>query len=264
MIKYKICLILLLGFSLQGRTQQIPHQRLDFECSSCHTEEEWKKIHFDHDQTHFPLQHKHRHLSCHLCHDIKDFGSTRAICVDCHLDVHQSRLGVNCDRCHDEQGWQILSPQKAHASTAFPLLGAHARLDCKVCHRGEIQGEFAVLESDCSTCHSGLYEETKNPNHAVMGFSRRCEQCHSFFSWTPANFGDHNAFFPINSGAHADVWKDCTTCHYLQNNYNEFSCFQNCHEHNKNSMDSHHREVGGYSYDSQRCLSCHPRGSGGD
>jgi hypothetical protein len=38
-----------------------------------------------------------------------------------------------------------------------------------------------------------------------------------------------------------------------------FSC-TNCHEHNKTEMDSEHREVGGYVYNSVNCLSCHPKG----
>lgn len=245
-------------------TLKSPHKKITRDCADCHSADQWTQIHFDHGQTRLPLNFKHKDLSCLLCHDLADFNLVETQCAGCHTDIHQTRLGRQCERCHDEQGWHIFSPEKAHANTVFPLLGAHARLDCKVCHHGEIQGEYTLLSSDCYSCHAELFSQTQNPDHVRMRFPQRCEQCHSFFSWTPADFGDHNAFFPINSGNHAGVWKDCSTCHIDTGNYKEFSCFTNCHEHNKRKMDSEHHEVTGYSYDSHRCHNCHPRGSGGD
>jgi hypothetical protein len=50
----------------------------------------------------------------------------------------------------------------------------------------------------------------------------------------------------------------CTDCH-LTSNYREFSCLD-CHAHEKTSMDNEHRDVSGYTYNSQSCYGCHPQG----
>lgn len=80
-------------------------------------------------------------------------------------------------------------------------------------------------------------------------------------SWRPASFRQHDAlYFPIFQGAHAGAWAQCADCHPTANDYKIFTCL-NCHEHRQDKMDSEHREVGGYIYDSQACYTCHPRGS---
>jgi hypothetical protein len=45
-------------------------------------------------------------------------------------------------------------------------------------------------------------------------------------------------------------------------NFKAFECI-NCHQHDKASTDSHHRQVSGYSYSSAACYRCHPRGRAG-
>ncbi len=67
-----------------------------------------------------------------------------------------------------------------------------------------------------------------------------------------------NHKFPIQSGKHAGF--ACSDCH-LNANYNVFSCID-CHAHSKSDMDDKHDDVGGYSYNSQACYSCHPNGRG--
>ncbi|MFZ0390145.1 MAG: hypothetical protein WAN36_06760, partial [Calditrichia bacterium] len=176
-------------------------------------------------------------------------------------DVHQGRLGNWCDQCHTPQSWTVKDPRKAHANTTFVLLGAHARLDCDACHYSEIEGEFAILKSECFSCHESEYFSVEIPDHQESGFSKRCEECHTFYSWQPAQFVEHDAVFPIFSGSHSGEWSSCSDCHISPGNFSIFSCLD-CHEHNKSSMDHEHDEVSGYSYDSEACYSCHPTGGG--
>ncbi len=241
-------------------SQESPHEVMEMECSVCHNLEQWKEIHFDHSQTKFPLIGQHRLLRCQDCHVLTNFADVSPNCISCHTDVHQSKLGPWCSACHTPKSWTVLDYTLAHANTTFPLLGAHARLDCGACHFTEIEGEFSLLQSECFSCHEQEYFSVQSPNHAQAGFSKQCENCHSFYAWQPAEF-EHDSFFPIFSGAHAGEWSTCRTCHFNSANFKDFTCFS-CHEHNKSSMDQKHREVSNYVYDSSACYSCHPRGSG--
>ena len=251
-------------YALTAFGQDMPHERLNRPCKDCHEESNWYTIHFDHQQTDYWLVEKHQGVPCLLCHDIKDFQEVEIVCSGCHEDVHQEKLGKQCEQCHSPSGWEVFDVSRAHARTTFPLIGAHSRLDCRACHVGEIEGEFTMLQSACFACHGELYRQTQNPVHTEMGFSLKCDECHSMFDWHSADFSKHESFFPIFSGAHAGRWQNCTTCHFQAGNYREFSCYLNCHEHNKSSTDGHHREVRGYQYDSHFCYSCHPGGKGGD
>ena len=73
--------------------------------------------------------------------------------------------------------------------------------------------------------------------------------------------GNHDAsFFPIYSGKHRGKWASCSTCHTVQNNFAQFSCF-GCHPHSdQNETDNNHQGEPGYIYDSQACYNCHPQG----
>jgi len=119
-----------------------------------------------------------------------------------------------------------------------------------VCH-----SQGYSLPTDCYGCHASEYNAARNPNHSAAGFPTACENCHNpnHVTWTQAEF---NHSFPIDGGPHSQ-W-GCSDCH-LSSNYREFSC-TDCHNHDKERMDGKHREVGGYSYNSLSCYSCHPYG----
>jgi hypothetical protein len=69
---------------------------------------------------------------------------------------------------------------------------------------------------------------------------------------------NHDAqFFPIYSGRHQNRWTRCSDCHSQPSNFTVFSCL-GCHGQTETA--SHHGGVSGYLYDSNACLSCHPRG----
>ncbi|RQW01990.1 MAG: hypothetical protein EH225_09060 [Calditrichaeota bacterium] len=256
-------IILLIYNLLFLHGQEMPHQKMEMDCQECHSPENWQIIDFNHNNTKFPLEANHKNLQCQKCHDIHYFGDISMECRNCHRDVHQSRLGPWCQACHTPQGWTVIDHSNAHANTTFPLLGAHARLDCGACHYTEIEGVFSPLISDCYSCHESDYRSVQSPNHVTSGFSKECTMCHSFFTWIPAEFTQHESLFPIFSGNHAGEWNQCSDCHISPGNFDIFSCL-NCHEHRRDRMDDEHREVPGYGYDSQLCYSCHPEGTEGD
>ena len=243
--------------------QEVPHEVMDMDCETCHNAKNWKQIEFDHSNTGFPLQGKHRGNECRQCHDLKNFSEIHPECRHCHTDVHRGRLGPWCQACHTPVSWMLVDQTKAHANTTFPLLGVHSRLDCWACHYSEIEGEFSPLKSECYSCHFEDYNSVQSPNHAGSGFSKNCELCHGFYGWKPAQFSEHDGFFPIFSGNHAGVWNQCGDCHINPGSYQIFSCLT-CHEHSKDRMDREHREVAGYVYDSNACYNCHPNGIAGD
>jgi hypothetical protein len=78
--------------------------------------------------------------------------------------------------------------------------------------------------------------------------------------WDGARYAAHDAaYFPIYSGAHAGRWSGrCSTCHTNPASYPTFTCLT-CHQ--KPDMDAKHAGRTGYSYDSNACYRCHPRGT---
>jgi hypothetical protein len=250
-------------FCTLGFSQEIPHKKMERECEECHATGNWEQVNFDHQKAKFVLESRHALASCTDCHTVKDFTDVSRECKSCHLDVHQGKLLNDCEKCHTPERWNVLDVNKAHAFTTFPVIGAHSRLDCIACHTAEIEGEFFGLLTECYSCHQIDYRSTQNPTHTEIGFSRDCENCHAPLSWIPATFPDHEPRFPISSGAHAGEWQSCTDCHINPNNYSDFSCL-NCHEHNQSKMVDTHDEERGFSYDSQACYNCHPRGRAED
>jgi hypothetical protein len=122
---------------------------------------------------------------------------------------------------------------------------------------------FRQTPSRCIDCHRVEYETVASPDHVAGGFSTECQECHNTMAWTPATMTDHDAFFPIFSGTHNNVWNECSTCHTDLSNNRIFNCL-GCHEHRQTAMDSRHVGMAGYSYVSNACLSCHPTGDAGE
>jgi hypothetical protein len=255
-----------IGFFLAASyclAQENPHKVLKLDCQTCHNSNSWHEISYDHAKTGFSLDGQHANLTCTDCHSIEDFSAIDSQCISCHIDIHQGKLAHSCDNCHITQAWTVMNVTTAHANTTFPLVGKHASLDCRACHISDILGEFSFLRSDCISCHQADFNAAQNPSHSNLGFGTRCEDCHTLVSWQPADYSKHESFFPIYSGAHQGRWGGCLDCHTSEGNYSVFSCFE-CHEHNQELMDSRHKDVRGYVYDSNACYHCHPSGSRGN
>ena len=231
------------------------HSGFPTSCQNCHSASAWQPASFDHNSTGFQLNGAHRSVACTSCHR-NGYAGTPSDCLSCHQSDYNgasnpSHTGfpTTCQNCHSVTAWQPASFD--HATTGFPLTGAHRSAACTSCHRNGYSG----TPSACFSCHQGEYNATRNPNHATAGFPTSCEDCHGVNGWTPATF-DHESFFPIASGRH-DL--PCSSCHVSSGNYSHFECVL-CHEHSQGETNPEHREVGGYVYESRACYQCHPRG----
>lgn len=237
------------------------------DCARCHTTNSWivSNVRQLHQNQGFPLLGAHATADCKQCHVSASklrFDKINADCYSCHKTKYYATTSPNhiaagfdtdCNRCHtmSSQDWA----GKGYNHSFFPLNGGH-NIACASCHTN---GSYKGLSSDCVSCHLADYNATKNPSHKVSNFSTDCKSCHSINAWTPASFNHDGQYFPIYSGAHKGEWSKCTDCHTNTSNYAVFTCL-NCHEHSKSKMDSEHRGMKNYAYNSTNCLSCHPRG----
>ncbi len=150
-------------------------------------------------------------MSCTQCHVKPVFTDVGKNCADCHADIHRRKFGADCAQCHTVRGWQVsLSAIKEHQNR-FPLLGAHAAVECEACHKGAAVGQFQGLSTDCFSCHVRDFQKATNPSHTALNFPTTCQSCHMLDSWLGAKF-DHLKFTGYAlTGAHATL--DCISCH---------------------------------------------------
>jgi hypothetical protein len=192
-----------------------PHGPIGIPCEDCHTNTSWKPIRsipeFNHDRTGYPLRGLHAKVDCKQCHTNLVFKDTSTRCADCHADIHRRQFGANCAECHTVKGWEAQTQQLKQHENRFPLLGAHALLQCVDCHKGEATGQFAGLSTTCLSCHIGNFQKASDPDHKALGFTTTCESCHTMDTWFGAKF-DHLKFtgFAL-TGMHATL--ECTACH---------------------------------------------------
>jgi hypothetical protein len=177
--------------------------KLGTQCSDCHKTTDWPHARFDHDKTSFPLHDKHREVACVQCHVNGQYRETPKTCVSCHAvdDVHRGSRGTDCAECHHTTGWK--SEHFDHLKqTGFGMLGKHARLECRDCHRSGNLHE--KLPRTCQGCHQA------DDAHAGR-LGTECNTCHTNETWTSPSF-DHrrDAHFAL-VGKHAAL--DCHICH---------------------------------------------------
>jgi hypothetical protein len=208
---------LAVGQSQSSASSRSPHGSLSIPCQNCHTLSGWKPIRavpeFDHNTTKYPLRGMHEGVSCTQCHTKMVFTNVGKQCADCHADLHKGQMGANCEQCHNVKGWHVAVQQINQHLNRFPLIGAHATLDCDACHRSAAVGQFQGLSTACVSCHQQDFINTKAAgiDHVALKLPTTCEQCHSMDNWMGAKF-DHLQFtgFAL-TGAHATL--DCNACH---------------------------------------------------
>jgi hypothetical protein len=234
-----------------------PHGNLNLPCQNCHTSLGWKPLRavpeFDHNRTSYPLRGMHQGVSCAGCHTKPVFSNVGTKCADCHADIHKRQLGANCDSCHTVKGWMVSVKQIQSHQNRFPLIGAHAAVECDACHKNAAVGQFTGLSTACYTCHSNQFKQAANPNHVAAGFSTTCERCHGMNNWVNVHF-DHGATgFPL-TGAHTTV--PCTQCH-VNGNFNLTSAntaCSSCHLKDFQKTNNPNHVAAGFS---QSCEGCH-------
>ena len=204
----------------QRQPRRSPHGPMIIPCENCHTNTSWAPIRaipeFNHDTTRYPLRGMHEKVSCTGCHTKPVFTDVGKNCADCHADIHRAQFGKNCAQCHTVLGWQVSVQSIQQHFNRFPLLGAHAVLQCDECHKNPAVGNYLGLSTACASCHLTDFQKTINPNHVAAKFSTTCESCHSFDSWLNAKFDHSSTGFLLTNG-HANV--ACALCH-INNNYN--------------------------------------------
>ncbi|HEU5171039.1 MAG TPA: hypothetical protein VFU46_10905 [Gemmatimonadales bacterium] len=242
------------------------HTALGFptECSQCHAATVWPQARFNHAGTAFPLTGAHRAVSCPSCHADGVYRGKSTACVSCHQGDYTAttnpghaaaQFPTDCTACHGTTGWT--PAQFNHDNTQFPLTGAHRSATCSSCHA---DGVYRGKPTACLACHQGDYDATVDPSHSAAQFPTTCMSCHGTTSWSGATFDHDGPYFPIYSGQHRGRWTTCSTCHPNPGSYQQFTCLT-CHEHDQVRMDDKHRNRPGYSYDSQACYGCPPRGT---
>ena len=139
-------------------------------CKSCHSEESWSQIQFDHKKTDYHLKGSHQKVSCRDCHfhqseegkSVQKFNNLKTNCTECHTDIHQQQFAneegqTTCEKCHDFKDWK--KPNLFdHNKARFVLDGKHQKVACKECHYPVSKNEITYI----------LYKTNKI----------RCEDCH--------------------------------------------------------------------------------------
>lgn len=298
-------------------------------CQDCHMATTWRSVGgFGHDD--WPLTGAHTSLDCLNCHTSGQFTALATDCFSCHdtdflgtTDPDHAALGfsTSCQQCHTTSTWQgarfnhvgvvngcVTCHLSEYQGTTDPdHIAQGFQTDCEDCHSTNTwQGanfNHVGITSSCVTCHLPEYQGTTDPDHIATGIPTSCEDCHGTTTWSGATF-DHNVVsgacvtchlaeyqattdpdhqlygfptscdtchdsnlwsngtfvhtgFPITSGDHANF--QCIDCH-TTGTAPTFSCIE-CHTHNQNDMNSEHSGVGGYSWNSSACYSCHPNGT---
>lgn len=208
-----------------------PHGPITIPCQNCHTYTSWKPIRaipeFNHDHTRYPLRGMHKEVSCTRCHTFLVFRNVSTHCADCHADLHRGQFGANCESCHTVRGWQVSVKEIQNHQNRFPLVGAHALLDCEACHKGAASGQFRGLSTACYSCHQ---QDFRTPviDHVNSGFPVTCQDCHSMNNWFGAKFDHLKVTGFALTGMHATL--DCTACH-VNNKFKgtPAACFS-CHQ----------------------------------
>ncbi len=208
-----------------------PHGPLAVPCQNCHTYSSWKPIRsipeFNHDNTRYPLRGMHKDVGCTRCHSSLVFHNVSTHCADCHADFHRRQFGANCENCHSVKGWQISNKDIQNHQNRFPLVGAHAMVECEACHKGAATGQFKGLSTACYSCHQ---RDFKTPviDHVSSGFPTTCETCHSVDNWFGAKFDHFKITGFALTGVHATL--DCVACH-VNNRFKgtPASCYA-CHQ----------------------------------
>jgi hypothetical protein len=187
-------------------------------CQQCHTTASWGTATFNHSTTGFALTGAHTTLACQQCHVNGNYNlsSANAACYSCHQTDFTGTTNpghvaaafpTDCSICHSTVNWTGATFN--HATTGFPLTGAHTTLACQQCH---VNNNYSLSSANaaCYSCHQADFTGTTNPAHVPAGFPTDCSVCHTTASWAGATFNHNNTPFPL-TGAHVTV--ACTSCH---------------------------------------------------
>jgi hypothetical protein len=229
------------------------------DCQTCHNTTAWQPATFDHDGQYFPIysgSHNNRWNACTDCHTNNSNYSVFS-CITCHdhnqTDTDNQHQGIQgyvylsnaCYSCHPRGS---SDGSFNHATSIFPLTGAHTIVDCAGCHTNG----YAGTPTDCVACHQVNYNNTSNPNHTALALSTDCSTCHTTNTgWRPAQFPVHSNYFAF-TGAHTTIANDCASCHNGTYTNTPKTCV-GCHQNNYNGTTNPPHASTGFSTDCQAC-----------
>jgi len=199
-------------------------------CFICHSDHHGRKydiVHldkdkFDHKETGWVLEGKHKEKKCADCHKserITDpaikkkkitYLGLNTQCTTCHDDYHQKTLSVDCASCHSYEVFKP-APKFDHSKSKFVLKGKHKSVDCSKCHEvstlngKKFQRFNGIQFNSCVNCHKDVHDNK---------FGQKCTECHSeesFKSVKGIGQFDHNKTNFRLEGKHVNV--NCKLCH---------------------------------------------------
>ncbi len=219
------------------------------------------------------LASPHAHLegmsNCTQCHILGEKVANDK-CLKCHTELkkridqqkgyHSSPVikGKECVSCHSDHHGRnfemvrIVFEKFDHNLTGYKLEGAHAKKDCKDCHKTEFitdpdakkkKKTYLGLGTECLTCHEDYHQKELSGN---------CFSCHDFAAFKPASKFDHSKAKYKLLGKHQQV--ECLKCHKIEEVDGKksqkftgipFETCTNCHK------DVHENQFG------QNCIQCH-------
>jgi len=202
--------------ALEGRHAQVlcsschkGEAKPEYKCSNCHEPPQATHFGDDCERCHAPagfgqatmadfqhpvaLEGKHASLECNACHaEGKDLTYK---CSECHEPPSKTHFGPECETCHTPEGFQgAVLPPGLHP---VPLVGAHQRATCDVCHA---DGQ-RVPDYVCSNCHRAPADH----------FVQSCDTCHTPEGWAQSASGLVQASPEIPHPL--EGMGDCMLCH---------------------------------------------------
>ncbi len=243
----------------------------DAACYNCHPRGDVAGVAHD---AFFPIgdSSKHAGLKCVDCHTTGD--KKKVDCIACH-DHSQSATtpqhtlvggfqwtGAMCLRCHaDGQVNQVAGHGGASGFTTVDIRfgSPHHKAECLKCHSAArtdktYAADFKVF--DCKACHAQAQTDTFHQTHSVTGYAYdnpSCLLCHP--TGDRSGTVNHAAHFPIATGDKHNGLA-CGTCHVNPATRKVVDC-TNCHTHAQATAAPQHNPVGGYAWQSDKCLRCH-------
>ncbi len=225
------------------------------DCTSCHSTSAWRPASFNHTATAFPLTGAHVQTACASCHISGQYAGLPVTCWGCHQSAFSGTTAPShtaagfpqdCLLCHTTAAWQPSSFN--HATTVFPLTGAHAAVPCVQCHKNNV---YKGTPAACNSCHQGDYAAALTPKHSLPSFSTDCTVCHNTAAWSPSSFSHGTTRFPL-TGAHVTTL--CANCHVNAVYAGTPLTCVGCHQQQYNSAANPNHAASGFPTD---CQSCH-------
>jgi hypothetical protein len=163
------------------------------DCEDCHTPQGFELAELAGFEHPIPLEGAHATLDCAACHIAGQ--SLTYECAACHQPPSEPHFGPDCEECHTPASFKGATiPPELHP---IPLVGAHLRATCDVCH-AESQ---RVPEYVCTNCH-------RPPDNHLEG---TCDACHTPEGWAESAASLVTRSPQIPHGL--DELEYCLTCH---------------------------------------------------